>query len=104
MSTLRHLALELLRIADPHEKARRTRALDLSLPAGADDDIAEPPDLPGRPDKPVLVHHIDVPKPSMRTLEGRAALLHSLAHIECNAIKTVFLVGISPGEMNLPCR
>jgi len=86
MSTLRLLALELLRIADPDEKARCTRAIDLSLPAGAHDAIEEPPGLPGRPDRPPLVHHIDVPKPSMRTLEGRAALLHSLAHIEYNAI------------------
>jgi uncharacterized ferritin-like protein (DUF455 family) len=43
-------------------------------------------DIPGRPDKPVLVAPLSLPKRSMRTLEGRAALIHALAHIEFNAI------------------
>ena len=42
--------------------------------------------VPGRPDKPILVSPFDLPKRSMRTLEGRAALIHALAHIEFNAI------------------
>ena len=42
--------------------------------------------IPGRPDKPILVSPLDLPKRSMRTLEGRAALIHALAHIEFNAI------------------
>ncbi len=45
-----------------------------------------PNDIPGRPDKPALVAPLDLPKRSMRTLEGRAALIHALAHIEFNAI------------------
>lgn len=43
-------------------------------------------DLPGRPEKPVLVPPQSVEKRSMRTLEGRAALIHALCHIEFNAI------------------
>ncbi|KOQ52427.1 hypothetical protein ABW38_07230, partial [Achromobacter xylosoxidans] len=42
--------------------------------------------LPGRPAVPVLVSPSEVPQRSMATLEGRAALLHALAHIEFNAV------------------
>ncbi len=41
---------------------------------------------PGRPHKPVLVAPRDLPRRSIATVEGRAALLHSIAHIEFNAI------------------
>ena len=42
--------------------------------------------IPGRPNKPELVPPSSLPKRSMRTPEGRAALIHALAHIEFNAI------------------
>ena len=42
--------------------------------------------IPGIPPKPVLVPPLDLPKRSMRTAEGCAALIHALAHIEFNAI------------------
>lgn len=42
--------------------------------------------IPGRPDKPALVSPLSVKKRAMNTLEGRAALIHALAHIEFNAI------------------
>jgi uncharacterized ferritin-like protein (DUF455 family) len=42
--------------------------------------------IPGHPDKPILVSPLAVGKRSMRTLEGRAALIHALTHIEFNAI------------------
>lgn len=42
--------------------------------------------IPGRPDKPELVSPLNVPKRNMRTSEGRAVLIHALAHIEFNAI------------------
>lgn len=42
--------------------------------------------IPGRPEKPELVSPLNVPKRNMRTLEGRAVLIHALAHIEFNAI------------------
>jgi len=45
-----------------------------------------PNDIPGRPNKPALVSPLSLPKRSMRTVEGRAALIHALAHIEFNAI------------------
>lgn len=42
--------------------------------------------IPGIPNKPQLVPPHDLPKRSMRTTEGRAALIHALTHIEFNAI------------------
>ncbi|NBS46421.1 MAG: DUF455 family protein [Betaproteobacteria bacterium] len=42
--------------------------------------------LPGRPERPLLVHPARVPKRSPRTAQGLAALLHAIAHIEFNAI------------------
>jgi uncharacterized ferritin-like protein (DUF455 family) len=42
--------------------------------------------IPGRPPRPELVSPLSVRHRSMRTIEGRAALIHALAHIEFNAI------------------
>ena len=42
--------------------------------------------LPGRPVKPELVPPLQVPKRRMDSVEGRVSLLHSLAHIEFNAM------------------
>jgi len=47
------------------------------LPAG---------DIPGRPQRPELVAPRLVGRRSMATLEGRAMLVHALAHIEFNAV------------------
>ena len=43
-------------------------------------------ELPGRPDRPVLVPSQDVPKRRLSSPKGRAALIHAIAHIEFNAI------------------
>lgn len=42
--------------------------------------------IPGRPERPELVAPLAVRHRSMRTVEGRAAMIHALAHIEFNAI------------------
>ena len=42
--------------------------------------------IPGRPPKPQLVNPRDVPHRGLGTPEGRAALVHAVAHIEFNAI------------------
>lgn len=92
MTELRQTALEILAITDPQIKISRTFQLfndyqqqGLNLNAAANYDGANF-DLPGRPQKPELVPPLDVPKRKMDTVEGRASLLHSLAHIEFNAI------------------
>ena len=98
---LRAGALAALQLADPAAKVTATRALhgawqlagsDLGgAPAGelrlaVDVEIAEPSDLPGRPERPLLVPHTSIGTASMATVTGRAALLHAIAHIEFNAI------------------
>ncbi|MEM7304884.1 MAG: ferritin-like domain-containing protein [Pseudomonadota bacterium] len=42
--------------------------------------------VPGRPDKPELVHPSQVPRRKLTTDEGRTALVHAVCHIEFNAI------------------
>ncbi len=87
--TLRQLALQALEMPDPATKVRAVRALWASvdsLPLDVDAILPEPAGLPGRPARPVLVAPKDVPARSPFTPEGRAALLHAIAHIEFNAI------------------
>jgi uncharacterized ferritin-like protein (DUF455 family) len=85
---LRRAALKALQVTDPAAKA----AAALALHPAADSPLdplavlhAEGP-LPGRTDRPVLVHPSAVKTRSPFTVEGRAALLHAVAHIELNAI------------------
>ena len=42
--------------------------------------------IPGRPERPELVPPLGVKRRAMNTVEGRAVLIHALAHIEFNAI------------------
>ncbi|MDP4299888.1 ferritin-like domain-containing protein [Leptothrix discophora] len=87
--TLRQLALEALVMPDPAAKVRAVHALWQAaegLPLDVDAVLAEPAGLPGRPNRPRLVAPKDVPTRSPHTPEGRAALLHAIAHIEFNAI------------------
>lgn len=46
------------------------------------------PDLlaPGRPERPLLVDPVNVPRRRLGSAQGRAALIHAIAHIEFNAI------------------
>ncbi|EFO34036.1 conserved hypothetical protein [Roseibium sp. TrichSKD4] len=44
------------------------------------------PERPGRPDKPKLLAPRDMPKRALGGVQGRVALIHSLAHIELNAV------------------
>ena len=101
--SLRHLALDVLLEPDPGRKAEQARALFDALPASdaphaapllSEQERAEVIELsaaqaqamPGRPAHPRLVPAKDVPSRSPFTLEGRAALLHAICHIEFNAI------------------
>jgi len=52
------------------------------------------PDTPGRPPRPELLHPRAMPKRSTGGAKGRFALIHSLAHIELNAVDMTWdLVG-----------
>jgi uncharacterized ferritin-like protein (DUF455 family) len=86
---LRERALQVLCMAQPAQKVQAARALygdiaDHPLDAAAL--LDEPAALPGRPERPRLVPPKEVPTRSPFTVEGRAALLHAIAHIEFNAI------------------
>jgi uncharacterized ferritin-like protein (DUF455 family) len=86
VDTTRLQALHWLRCRDPDDKARGVRELDPLGQAGAAQRLIEPPGIPGRPERPALVAHTRLKPRSAMTREGRAALLHALAHIELNAI------------------
>lgn len=71
---------------DPVLKAQATLALDLRWPVGAEEALQAPSAGPGRSARPELVAHTQLKAKSMATVEGRAMLVHSIAHIELNAI------------------
>jgi uncharacterized ferritin-like protein (DUF455 family) len=87
---LRSLALTALCVGDPLQKVVSTRAAWAACENGALPDpqaqLAPAGALPGRPAFPRLVHPAKLARRSAFTLEGRAALLHAVAHIEFNAI------------------
>lgn len=87
---LRECALAALEQADPDLKCRQVAQAWDALQAGATVDaqrqLIPPSNLPGRPERPRLVHPRDVPRRSPFSLEGRQALLHAVTHIEFNAI------------------
>jgi uncharacterized ferritin-like protein (DUF455 family) len=86
MRSLRTAVLAPLLEADAVLKAQSTLALDAARPVDAEAIIASPAGIPGRPARPVLVPHNQLPQRTLTTPEGRAALIHSVAHIELNAI------------------
>ncbi|RYX93199.1 MAG: ferritin-like domain-containing protein [Comamonadaceae bacterium] len=87
--SLRHAALRALAEADPAQKVLQVQRLWNELQdadTGAQAMLETPPGIPGRPPRPELTHPAKVPRRSPASIEGRAALLHAIAHIEFNAI------------------
>jgi uncharacterized ferritin-like protein (DUF455 family) len=88
---LRQAAFDSLAETNAVIKAKVVRELASNWLAGSielavDTMIAESLHVPGRPDKPELIAPRLLKHRAMNTLEGRAALIHALAHIEFNAI------------------
>ena len=89
---LREQALRVLCLPDPADKVAAMQSLwsaraDCELQTqqllrAQADDVA----VPGRPERPLLVPPHQVPQRSPFTIEGRAALVHAVCHIEFNAI------------------
>ncbi len=80
-----------LRAASPEDKLAYTFAAAEAFARGelAIDADAPPPEpirMPGRPERPRLVHPRELPRRGFGSDEGRAAFIHSIAHIEFNAI------------------
>ena len=84
---LRGGALAALRAADPAAKVRAVHALATAAPPpDPARQLEAPADIPGRPARPALVRPAELARRPAGTSEGRAALLHAIAHIEFNAI------------------
>jgi len=88
---LRQSALNWLTSTSPAQKVNGVMGLQKMFLADevmldVEVSLAESISIPGRPQVPQLVSPKDLEKRSMRTLEGRVALIHALAHIEFNAI------------------
>ncbi len=86
-SELRANCLLALQTSEPFAKADQVLALsaeeteiDLNV------EFEEPCGVPGRPERPELVPPFQVKQRSIHTIQGRAALIHALTHIEFNAI------------------
>ena len=84
----RQLALAAFQLQDPQAKVQAVQALWAQAPGLALDvhAVFQAPDGPGRPARPVLVAPKDVPHRTPFTPQGHAALMHSIVHIEFNAI------------------
>lgn len=92
MATLAERAVEVLSCADGRAKTALShhhaaawfaaRAAGQPLPIGQ----AQPPLAPARPARPELLPPREVPRRRASSAQGRIALLHSLAHIELNAV------------------
>jgi len=88
---IRLRALAALRQTDPEHKLRETRALagHMARTPWTDETLRRAGDdagVPGRPARPERVSATAVPHRSPFTPDGRAALIHSICHIEFNAI------------------
>ena len=76
---------------DPLRKAALSRHFaaayrDGRLKLPADAPAPEPIRMPGRPPQLQLVHPSKLPRRGLGSVEGRAAFIHAIAHIELNAI------------------
>jgi len=91
MSSLFAAAKECLDCTEPAGKVARTQETADALCEGrlvlADQEpMPLPIGAPGRPERPRLVMPREVPRRGLGSGEGRAALIHAVAHIEFNAI------------------
>ena len=86
MNSLRSAALGPLCETDAVRKAQTTLALDLAAPVHPQEVLTPTGHIPGRPAKPELIAHTLLKPQPLSTVKGRALLIHSVAHIELNAI------------------
>jgi uncharacterized ferritin-like protein (DUF455 family) len=85
---IRQRALDAFCLTNALDKAAAVQALWHAMDTLALDPQAQLPwpAQPGRPERPALINPQDVPRRTPFTPLGHAALMHSIAHIEFNAI------------------
>lgn len=88
---LRQSALDLLAETSPATKSKAVTALASAWQRGeisldVKRALLVTAAIPGRPEKPTLIAPLLVKRRAMNSVEGRAALVHALTHIEFNAI------------------
>ncbi|GLR27718.1 ferritin-like domain-containing protein [Limnobacter litoralis] len=88
---LRVEASKALAECDPVQKMKRVQSLNLN--GSVDASLTLEPSM-GRPLKPVLVSPGKVPTRGLSSPEGKAMLLHALAHIEFNAINLALDIAV----------
>ena len=91
MKSIFAVAQSCLAAASPDDKPARTFEAAAAFARGelssdGELDGPEPIRMPGRPATPKLVHPRDLPKRGLGSIQGRAAFIHAVAHIEFNAI------------------
>jgi uncharacterized ferritin-like protein (DUF455 family) len=89
--SLARCARDIVAACDPVEKVARAKAVSHAWGRGTltltvMSAPLDMPERPGRPPRPLLMPPRSMPKRSTGGLKGRFALLHSLAHIELNAV------------------
>lgn len=83
---LRAQALAAITRSRPADKLAATLAIDPGLAVDAAARLSPQQPVPGRESRPELVPPARLHKRSVRSIAGRATLIHALAHIEFNAI------------------
>lgn len=83
---LRAQALAAIMVTSIQEKLSAVESIDLDAPIDSEAIFFPAQLVPGRSNKPPLVPPTQLNKRSVNTTEGRAALIHALAHIEFNAV------------------
>jgi len=87
LGSLRRLALHMLQMPSFEDKSEALLALDIVQWHVDPNEIAfESVYLPGRPERPTLVHPTQLKTRAVGTRNGHAGLIHALTHIEANAI------------------
>lgn len=83
---LRAQALQAIQIAPVEEKLQAVEAMAADAPVDPAAVLSPERPVPGREVRPVLVPPSKLEKRSMHTVEGRAIMMHAIAHIEFNAV------------------
>ncbi len=97
-------ACDVLKTANATEKVEKTFQYVQAWKDGSINEVGHqtPPDHPARPQKPDILNPRDMPRRRLGSESGRIALIHSIAHIELNAIDIAWDIMARFEYENLP--